>query len=57
MLTPDEVVLYQALEPVEREALRRAFRDQLERYLGIAPSPAVWARLARSLDHDDQRLN
>jgi hypothetical protein len=46
-------VLFEVLEPIEREAVR----PDLERYLRVKPSPAVWARLLRSLDRDDERLN
>ena len=46
-------VLFDVLDPIEREALR----PDLERYLRVKPSPAVWARLLRSLDRDDERLN
>ena len=46
-------VLFEVLDPIEREALR----PDLERYVRVKPSPAVWARLLRSLDLDDTRLN
>ena len=55
MLTPDRLagVLLAALEPPERATIHR----QLEQYIAVKPSPAVWARLLRSLDLDDQRFN
>lgn len=53
MLDDLATVLIEVLDPLEREALR----PQLERYVRVKPSPAVWARLLRSLDRDDERLN
>ena len=49
-------VLFEVVDPIDRIE-REAPRPDLERYVGVKPSPAVWARLLRSLDRDDERLN
>ena len=49
-------VLCEVVDPIDRIDCE-VVRPDRERYLRVKPSPAVWARLLRSLDREDERLN